>query len=134
MKNNQSIISLDSFQAVLEASHPAAVWAETATLDPSQVDCVTAVMLKILDNKCKMGLEEQLALMAVYSVLSKREGLLFDDSVHQIIAQAKQQNDQITADRIHELRLHAESVIPKQVMKCFKQYLRESLFGLRWSI
>ena len=134
MKLAAENLSLEPFQATLDAPHPAAVWAETASLNASQVDCVTAVMLKILDNQCKMGLEEQLALMAVYSVVSKRESLLFDDTVHLLIAHALQRSDPSLADRIHELHLYAEHVIPKPVMKYFKQYLRESLFGVRWII
>ena len=134
MKLAADNLSLESIQASLDAPHPAAVWAQTASLDSAQVDCVTAVMLKILDNKCKMGIEEQFALMAVYSVVSKRDSKLFDDSIHLLIAHAFQRNDPSLVDRIHELRLYAESVIPEPVMKYFKQYLRESLFGVRWII
>lgn len=117
-------------QAVMETLHPAARWAETAPLDPLQIDCVTAVMLKILDNKCKMSTEEQIALMAVYSVVKERDGLLFDDSMHLAIQTAMQSGGLTSSERIHELRLHAEQEIPKPVMKHFKQYLRESLYGV----
>ena len=134
MKTDKSRVPTGLIHAVLEAPHPTAVWAETALHDPTNFDCVTAVMLKIRDNKCKMGIEEQLALKAVYSVVSKCEGLLVDDAVHQAIAIAQQQNDQLITVCIHELRVHAEHVIPKPVMKYFKQYLRESLFGVRWRV
>lgn len=117
-------------QTVMETPHPAARWAETAPLDPLQIDCVTAVMLKILDNKCKMNSEEQIALMAVYSVVKQRNGLLFDDSIHKAIAYAMQYGDLASSEQIHELRLHAEQEIPKPVMKHFKRYFRESLYGV----
>ncbi|MCG8023537.1 MAG: hypothetical protein JAZ02_06095 [Candidatus Thiodiazotropha endolucinida] len=134
MKAEDSILSLDSVQATLGEPHPAAVWAKQAPLDPTQVDCVTAVILKILDHKCKMGAEEKLALMAVYGVVRKHEGLLFDESVHETIAQAQMKPTSVVAKRIHELRLQAESQIPKPVMKYFKQYLRKSLFSVKWSV
>jgi hypothetical protein len=115
-------------RSVSETLHPAALWAETAPLDPIQIDCVTAVMLKILDNKCKMPPEEQMALMAIYSVVKERQGQLFDRSIHAEIAQALQLGGGASYERIHELRLFAEATVPKPVMKHFKRYLRESLY------
>ena len=116
-------------QTACESPHPAALWAETAPLDPIQIDCVTAVMLKILDNKCKMPPEEQMALMAVYSVVRERKGLLFESSIHQEIDDALQAGGVVSNERIHALRLFAEATIPKPVMKHFKSYLRDSLYG-----
>ena len=117
-------------QANFQMSHPAAQWAETAPLDALQIDCVTAVMLKIMDNKCKMSAEEQIALMAVYQVVKHRQGLLLDDAVHQEIENARLCSDPLRSERIHALRLQAEQIIPKPVMKHFKRYLRESLYGV----
>lgn len=71
--------------------------------------------------------------MTVYAVVKDRQGLAFDDSVHEVIARAQRHDGGDTAERIHELRLQAERVIPKPVMKYFKQFLRESLFGTGWS-
>jgi hypothetical protein len=116
-------------QTTFESNHPAALWAETAPLDPLQIDCVTAVMLKILDNKCKMMPEEQMAMMAVYTVVRERRGLLFDPSIHQKIDEALQADTLVSSQQIHELRLYAEKTIPKPVMKHFKGYLRDALYG-----
>ncbi|MCU7807693.1 MAG: hypothetical protein KZQ73_07470 [Candidatus Thiodiazotropha sp. (ex Semelilucina semeliformis)] len=119
-----------NLQTAIEAPHPAALWAETAPLDPLQVDCVTAVMLRILDNKCELVPEEQMALMAVYSVVREKKGLLFDVSIHKDIDEALKMRGSDSNDRIHELRLFAEETIPKPVMKHFKSYLRDSLYGV----
>lgn len=119
-----------NLQTAIEAPHPAALWAQTAPLDPLQVDCVTAVMLRILDNKCELVPEEQMALMAVYSVVREKKGLLFDTSIHEEIDEALQATGAVSADRIHELRLFTEETIPKQVMKHFKSYLHDSLYGV----
>lgn len=106
-------------------------WAESSDLDAEQLDCVTAVALKILDRKCKMPADEQEAMLAIYDLLHPTPARHFDDSVHQAIESALQQEqlDPVTADAIHRLRLHAEAVIPKPVMKAFKARLREELFG-----
>jgi hypothetical protein len=117
-------------QTAIDNPHPAVVWAQTAALDPLQIDCVTAVMLKILDNKCKMVPEQQMALMAVYGVVKERRGVLLDASIHEEIDAALKMGGSASNDRIHELRLLVEATIPKQVMKHFKQYFRDSLYGV----
>ncbi|MBT3063304.1 MAG: hypothetical protein KME68_10880 [Candidatus Thiodiazotropha sp. (ex Lucina pensylvanica)] len=119
-----------NLQTAIEAPHPAALWAQTAPLDPLQIDCVTTVMLKILDNKCKMLPEEQMAMMAIYSVVKEKKGQLFDSTIHTRIDEALQVGGSRSLERIHELRLYAEATVPKPVMKHFKSYLRESLYGI----
>ncbi|MEW8090616.1 MAG: hypothetical protein AB2784_13415, partial [Candidatus Thiodiazotropha endolucinida] len=99
-----------------DAPHPAAVWAEAISLDPLQVDCVTTIMLTILDNQCEMGLEEQIALMAIYGVMKHRDGIVLEKAVHQAIERAQLYNDQRITDEIHDLRLYAERAIPRQIM------------------
>ncbi|MEW8586934.1 MAG: hypothetical protein AB2531_14325 [Candidatus Thiodiazotropha sp.] len=112
-----------------DAPHPAAVWADTITLDPLQVDCVTALMLSILDNQCEMGLEEQIAVMAVCSVVKHRNGIALEKDVHQAIERAQLLSDQQTTDEIHQHRLQAERVIPKQIRCHFKRFLHDSYYG-----
>lgn len=106
------------------------VWAENSDLDAEQLDCVTAVALKILDRKCKMPPEEQEAMLAIYDLLHPAPATHFDDSVHEVIDSALQQQhvDPVTAEAIHRLRLQAEALIPKPVMKAFKAQLRDELF------
>jgi hypothetical protein len=120
----------EHLKTMMESQHPAAVWAASAPLDPLQIDCVTTVMLKILDHKCKMLPEEQMALMAVYHEVKNRPGLLLDDSIHAAIHNAMNARLGDSAERIHQLRVEAEGMIPKPVMKHFKRYLRESLYGV----
>jgi hypothetical protein len=119
-----------NLQTAIDTPHPAALWAQTAPLDPLQIDCVTVVLLKILDNKCKMLPEEQMAMMAIYSVVKERKGQLLDSTIHTRIDEALQIGGSRSIDLIHELRLTAEATIPKQVVKHFKSYMRESLYGI----
>ncbi|MET0071518.1 MAG: hypothetical protein ABW096_15895 [Candidatus Thiodiazotropha sp.] len=115
--------------ASFDAPHPAAAWADTITLDPLQVDCVTTLMLSILDNQCEMGLEEQIAVMAVYSVVKHRNGIALEEDVHQAIERAQLLCDQRTTDEIHQHRLQAERMIPKQIMCHFKRFLHDSYYA-----
>jgi hypothetical protein len=109
------------------AQHPAAQWALNTRLEPVHLDCITAIMLKILDGKCKMGAAEKTALTAVYDVVRERPGQELGDEVHALIAQARQGTDSALAANIHAWRVRAETDIPKPVMKGFKQLLRASL-------
>ena len=105
-------------------------WAEQATLSPAQRDCVTAVVLKILDRKCKMPAGQQEAMLAIYEMLGDPPCGLFEKAVHDCIAEALQQPFLPTpaAEQLHQFRLQAEEKIPKPIMKAFKRKLREELF------
>lgn len=113
--------------------HPAADWAMQVDFGPMEVDCTTTVVLKIIDNKCKMLPGEKTAVLAVYDVVKGREGVLFDSRVHDIIDQARNMPD-VALDgsvqrEIHTQRVEAEALIPKPTMKAYKSLLREGLFG-----
>lgn len=108
-------------------AHPAAQWAQTAQLSVSDLDCITTVMLKILDGKCQMNEEQREAYISIYNVTKVRPGSLLGDEVHQAIDTARQLNRQEVRDRIHQLRLDAEAAIPKPTMKAFKAMVREAL-------
>lgn len=112
-----------------EKIHPATAWAQTVSFDASQVDCTTTVVLKILDNKCKMLPGEKAAVMCIYDVVKLQAGKLFDDAAHDTITKARTQSDEATLAKIHELRVYAEANIPKPVMKAYKAVLRDGLFG-----
>lgn len=111
------------------APHPAAQWAVEVGFNPEQVDCTTAVVLKILDNKCKMLPGEKAAVMAIYDAVRHLSAPLFDSAVHDAIGAARLRPAPAGLDTIHQLRVHAEAVIPKPVMKRYKAFLRDGLFG-----
>lgn len=133
---NQELSGLDSRfkqlwdaerSAAASAPHPASEWAQRTVFAPIHLDCVTAIMLKILDAKCKMGAPEKSALTAVYDEIKLRPGQGLGEEVHDLIAAARQHKDAEVAARIHAWRERAEACIPKPVMKDFKQLLRTSL-------
>ncbi|MGB0713811.1 MAG: hypothetical protein ACPGUC_09655, partial [Gammaproteobacteria bacterium] len=108
----------------MNATHPAAAWALGEPFDDSRVDCTTAVVLKILDGKCKMSDGEKAAITAIYRAV-RRDTPLFGRDVHlRIDGALVDQPDTV----IHTLRVRAEAAIPKPVMKAFKAYLRDGLF------
>lgn len=114
--------------------HPAAEWARHTAFSPAQVDCTTAVVLKILDNKCKMLPGEKAAVLAIYDIVKGLPAEVFDTDVHDIIFTTRQQTSGNLAggdlkEIIHTLRLQAEADIPRPVMKSYKAFLRDGLFG-----
>lgn len=115
--------------AELRSLHPAAEWAMATAFCPVQVDCTTAVALKILDNKCKMLPGEKAAVMAVYDAVKALPGEWLEPAVHDTIARARNEANQDVIQTIHALRVEAEARIPKPVMKAYKAFLREGLFG-----
>jgi hypothetical protein len=117
----------DAAQQGKPAIHPATPWAHATPLEPVHLDCVAAIMLKILDGKCRMGEAEKAALTAVYDVVRTRPGLSLGDEVHALIAQARQGTNPALAEAVHAWRVRAETEIPKPVMKDFKHMLRTSL-------
>jgi hypothetical protein len=110
-------------------NHPAAQWALETGFNSDQVDCTTTVVLKILDNKCKMIPGEKAAVMAIYDVVRHLPAPLFDNAVHETIRAARLTPTPEVMDAIHQLRVHAEEAIPKPVMKKYKAFLRDGLFG-----
>lgn len=106
--------------------HPAAAWARQAALTPTDIDCTTTVMLKILDGKCKMNPQEKEIIAVIYDVVKDRPGHILDDTDHRLIALARQGMDDALVERIYEQRLIAETMISRPVMKAYKAMLRTS--------
>lgn len=104
----------------------AEAWARVHEWTIEQLDCVIAVVFKILDGKCKMGEAEQQALLAVHALIKPGPSSLFGEESHALIAAARM-NPASHAERIHAERLRAEAAIPKPVMKRFKALLRAGL-------
>lgn len=115
--------------------HPAAEWALQQDFDTMAIDCTTTVVLKILDGKCKMLPGEKHAIMQIYDVMRSHPGDIFNENTHNAIELARMIYDKTEnfgdhiMQHIHELRVFAESNIPKPVMKKYKAMLREGLFG-----
>jgi hypothetical protein len=109
--------------------HPAAQWAIEIGFNAEQVDCTTTVVLKILDNKCKMLPGEIAAVMAIYDALWGTPAPLFDDAVHEAIKNMRLHSGTEAQKAVHRFRVQAEAAIPKPVMKRYKAFLHDGLFG-----
>jgi hypothetical protein len=123
------IVNKEKDEQEKSSQHPAAEWAKETAFDAMEVDCTTTVVLKILDNKCKMLPGEKVAVMAVYDVIKGRHANLFSDDTHEVITAARNEPNYEVLETIHELRLFAEANIAKPVMKAYKAKLRYGLFG-----
>ncbi len=105
-------------------------WVAEHPLTPLHVDCATTVMLKILDGKCKMYPEEKIVMTLLYDQVKGLPGELFDDALHRLIAEARDNLDEAMRNRIYEKRVLAETVLSRPVMKGFKALIRQrGLFG-----
>lgn len=112
----------------MEDTQPAARWASTADFDPTQMDCITFMALRILDGICNMQPAEQVMALAAYDAVRSRPGRLFDAAIHQTIEAARQYPTLKLLDEIHALRMRAEARIPSPVMNQFRARLRRALF------
>lgn len=100
-------------------------WAAAHPLTPAHVDCATAVMLKILDGKCKMAEDEKAVMAQLYDAVKGREGRLLGAAAHALIAQARGNDDPELRELVYEKRVLAETMISRPVMKGFKALIRE---------
>jgi hypothetical protein len=102
------------------------VWLKKHPLSPIQIDCAVAVMLKILDGKCKMPATEKRVMTQLYDQIKTQPGQLLDNEIHTLIAAGRDQREsQDLTMLIYEKRLLAETVISRPVMKQFKAFIRE---------
>lgn len=101
-------------------------WVARHPLVPVHVDCATAVMLKILDGKCRMSDEEKVVMTLLYDAVKEAPGTHFDESIHHLIASARTHADEALRNFIYEKRVLAESTISRPVMKAFKAMIRET--------
>jgi hypothetical protein len=108
-----------------DVKHEIAAWLALNPLSASDIDCVTAVMLKILDGKCKMVAREKQVMQQLYLALRDRTGHRLPCGIHDLIAHALAappgEEDRMA---IHEQRVLAETIISRPVMKQFKSMVR----------
>lgn len=93
-------------------------------LGPDQIDCAIAVMLKILDGKCKMSVREAGIMAAVYDVIRDCPGRQLGAQEHAMIATASAEPGPRFRAEVYEARVLAETRISRPVMKAFKAGLR----------
>ena len=111
-------------------THHVPAWVAAHDLTSSDIDCASAVMLKILDGKCKMGEVDKLVMAALYDVVRHRTGQRFGNAEHALIAAARQGADEAMKNALYERRVLAETAISRPVMKAFKAMIRaEGLFA-----
>lgn len=104
-------------------------WTNNNILTPAEIDCATAVMLKILDGKCKMPSNEKIIMQSFYIAVKNQEGLYLDHSYHEFIEPFLElRKEEISEEHIleiYEKRVLAETQISRPVMKKFKSRLRQ---------
>lgn len=102
-----------------------AAWLLAHPLAPIEVDCATAVMLKILDGKCKMAVGEKQVMAQLYDAVRHLPGSRLGEDAHCLIATARRTADDSLRNLVYEKRVLAETAISRPVMKAFKAMLRQ---------
>ncbi|MFC3608037.1 hypothetical protein [Stutzerimonas tarimensis] len=100
-------------------------WVAAHPLAPAEVDCTVAVMLKILDGKCKMRPTEKRVMEWLYDSVRDCPGERLDADTHALIDEARRQPDESMRLCVYERRVLAETVISRPVMKAFKAMIRQ---------
>lgn len=108
-----------------EVSQALQAWLANNHLSAREVDCVTSVMLKILDGKCKMDRHSKRVMRALYKEVMDWPGVYLKEGIHELIRWADGKEDDGLRDRIYEKRVLAETMISRPVMKAFKARIRE---------
>ena len=109
----------------MKSFNEVSTWASRFPLIPVHVDCAIAVMLKILDGKCKMKPEEKVVMTHLYHAVKNRPSRLLGGDMHGLISQAELTRDRDLLDAIYEQRVLAETMISRPVMKTFKSLIRQ---------
>jgi len=107
----------------------AVAWARVKCFSPSDIDCTTAVVLKIIDRKCKMESMDMNTVVVIYDVIKTQTGDRLGENTHQLIEAARTQTTDYLRLEIHKQRVKAESLIDKPIMKAYKKMLRHELLG-----
>ncbi len=103
---------------------PADEWLQSHSLSPKEIDCVIALMLKILDGKCKMNEEDKTLTRALYAHCHRLTGERLGEDMHRLIASVEEPLSTEMVDLVYENRVLAETMISRPVMKAFKARLR----------
>jgi hypothetical protein len=106
------------------AAVPPDEWLAREHLADREVDCVIALMLKILDGKCKMSDGDKAVATRLYDAMGARDGAALGAAEHALIRTARNSPDQGLLDAVYERRVLAETRISRPVMKGFKARLR----------
>ncbi|MEW5789179.1 MAG: hypothetical protein AB1899_15135 [Pseudomonadota bacterium] len=104
----------------------AAAWADGAELAPHEIDCAIALMLKIIDGKCRMDDADKAMMAVLYDRVKSRPSRLLGDAEHQLIAATRSGADEAQRLAVYERRVLAETMISRPVMKAWKARLREA--------
>lgn len=99
-------------------------WLVNHPLSSIEVDCAIAVMLKIIDGKCKMSAIEKQRMAQLYDRVKTYPHQLLDSSVHRLIETTRESQDERLKWQVYEQRVLAETVISRPVMKGFKARIR----------
>jgi hypothetical protein len=99
-------------------------WAKTYEFSEEEVQYMTILALKILDDECQMDYDNYNLFMSVYDGIKDKNNSPFNMSVHSIIDLARAKDpikaDPVYKEMIGELRVTMMKEFHKPTMKSFK--------------
>lgn len=101
-----------------------AQWVAQYPLQPVHVDCAIAVMLKIIDGKCKMPAVEKRVMEVLYDHVAHEPHERLAPELHHLIRRARVDHTEEVKLEVYEQRVLAETTISRPVMKAFKAMIR----------
>lgn len=103
-------------------------WSQHKYFDHIQLDCLTALMLGIIDGHCHLDPQQQQAIVTIYSVTGARPGNLFDPQIYRFIECTLQHRDALSLKQVHQLRQYADATLPQAAIKACEQMLWDVLY------
>jgi len=98
-----------------------------AELDSFERDCAITVALKIVDDSCKMDEYEKSLFIKLYESIPQKESSFFQESVFELIKEAKKSPTAKIYTAIKKERERAMEMITRPKMKAFKASVRQRL-------
>ena len=98
-----------------------------ASLNAEQNECAITLALKIADDSCKMDDYERSVFMKLYDALPEYRSDFFDDTVFELIAEARTNPSARIFGTIKPLREAGMAHLGRPAMKAYKAAVREAL-------
>ncbi|MEA3314946.1 MAG: hypothetical protein U9Q30_03750 [Campylobacterota bacterium] len=106
-------------------------WAKTNPINEEQVQYATILALKILDDSCKMDMDNYNLFMAVYDGINDKVPTPLDKKVHKIVELSRCDDPIIPKQEykevIHNLRVAMMKDMDKSKMKSYKKTIWDIL-------
>ena len=115
----------------MDICQKAYAWAKNYNFTPIEIEYATKLALKMLDDSCKMSLEDRELFFYVYDALCDRDDIKLEDDVNRLVLLARNRETIYSkpqyATIIHACRIEVIPSMLRVHMKAYKQMVRKNL-------